>query len=461
MPPRHASPGTPRQGRRMARRARNPAAGTADPARPLLLEGALVVTMDQAGTAGHLSVAVHDGRIAALGDAASLRHAYPDAERFDGSARIVIPGLVNAHLHPELHVLKGAVEELDLHDWADAEHFEQALVLLSTPEYAWIQRAAIRAALADAALSGTTCVATYGVTRGSDEIAAEQLTTLGLRGYVTVRDVDFAPVEVPPGSPARIYRLHAEEALTRAELEAAARAHGRGERIVMHAAETEHRIRLVRERFGTTTVRLLERYGLLSPRTLLSHALYVDETEAALLAENGTPVISSPAAEMKLSDGIAPVADYLRRGITVALGTDSAACNNSGDLFLEMRQLGLSQKLRYGADAMPAEQILRAATRSGAQALGGTGEYGELVEGAAADLVLIDAANPRLQPLVHRDDYSNVAANLVYAATGQDVTDVMVGGRWIVRDRRLLTAEADELWNEVTRAADTLYGRIL
>lgn len=431
------------------------------PGAPLLLENALVLTMDDAGSARQRSVAVCNGRIASLDDATSLRRAYPEAERLDCSGRVLLPGLVNAHVHPELHALKGAVEELDLHDWADAKHFDEALVLLSTPEAAWIQRAAIRAALADAALSGTTCVATYGVTRGSDEVAAEELVALGLRGYVTVRDVEFAPVNVPPDAPPCIYRLHAEEALTHAELEAAARAHARGERIVMHAAETERRIRLVQKRFGTTTVRLLERYGLLSPRTLLSHALYVDDAEATLLAERGTPVVSSPVAEMKLSDGIAPIADYIERGITVALGTDSAVCNNSGDLFLEMRSLGLSQKLRYGADAMPAEQILRAATRGGAAALGDAGEYGALVEGAAADLILVDAANPRLQPLVHRDDYSNVAANLVYAATGQDVTDVMVSGRWIVRDRRLLTAEADALWDELERAANTLYDRIL
>src|SRR5690606_7201909 len=110
---------------------------------------------------------------------------------------------------------------------------------------------------------------------------------------------------------------------------------------------------LVRERFGTTTVRLLEEYGLLSPRMLLSHAIHVDEEERALLRERGVAIVSSPTAEMKLSDGIAPIVDYVDRGLAVALGTDCAVCNNGNDLFLEMRQLGLVQKLRYGADALP------------------------------------------------------------------------------------------------------------
>lgn len=431
----------------------------ATPESPLLLEGGLVVTMDDDGTADHLSVVVEDGRIATVDRADMLRRHFPEARRVDVSGRVVLPGLVNAHLHPELQVLKGAVEELNLHDWEDAEHFDQALVLLSSAEGKWIQRAGIRAALADTLLCGATRVATYGVTVGADEVAAEEIRRLGLHGWVAVRDIEFRPVT--PGPVPRIYRLHAEEALVPEELEAAARAHERGEWIIMHAAETEHRIRLVRERFGTSTIRLLHRYGLLSPRLLLSHAIYVDDEERDLIARHGAAVISSPVAEMKLADGIAPIVDYVRRGIAVALGTDCAVCNNSNDLFLEMRQLGLVQKLRYGADAMPAEQILRMATRDGARVLGGEDEFGRLAAGYRADLVLVDVDNPRMQPLVHRDDYSNVAANLVYAATGQDVTDVMIGGRWVVRDRRLLTADAGAVWNDLSRAAAALYERIL
>jgi len=428
----------------------------------VLLEGALVLTLDDDDTSGWLAVAIQQGRIAAVGEPDRVRRRFPGFERVDCAGKLLIPGLVNAHLHPELHLLKGALEELDLHDWEDAEHFDRALYTLSSPEGKRFQHAAIRAALADCLLTGTTRVATYGVTVGSDETAAAALLELGLRGHVTVRDIHFEPLTPsPPDVVSRIYRLHAEEALTTAELEAAARAHDRGEWLVMHAAETEHRIGLVRERFGTTTIRLLDRYGLLSPRVLLSHAIYVDDEERALMARFDTPVVSSPVAETKLSDGIAPIVEYLRDGITVALGTDCAVCNNSNDLFLEMRQLGLVQKLRYGADAMPAEQILRMATLGGTRALTGTRTGGALEVGGAADLILIDTDNPRLQPLVHRDGFSNLAANLVYAATGQDVTDVMIGGRWVVRQRRLLTADQEFLWADLVRAANELYDRIL
>lgn len=433
---------------------------TGDDRTDLLLEDGYVLTLDDAGTAGFLSVAVRDGRIAATGDRRALRARFPRASRISCRHRIVMPGLVNAHLHPELHVLKGELEERTLHDWQAARRFNDAVDFLGTPAGAEVQMTATRAALAEAVLGGTTCVGTYGVSTGSEQCCEAALAELGLRGTLTLRDDGFAPAGPEPAwsRPVRaMYRLHAEERLDEAELEAARRAHARGERIVMHAAETAHRLELVRRRFGTTTIRLLERYGLLSPAMLLSHGVFVDAEEIELMAVRGVSVVVSPSAELKLADGIAPVEEMRRRGIPVALGTDAAVCNNGTDMFLEMRVLGLSQKLRYGAAAAPADQILRMATRHGATALGHAGEIGALADGMAADLVLVDALNPRLQPLNVEEPHSNVAANLVYAATAGDVTDVMVGGRWIVRRRRLLTLDARALWVELAHAARLMH----
>lgn len=434
-------------------------------ARPgVLLEGAYVLALDDAGTRGALSVAIEDGVIAGAGRPAHMRRRFGGLERVDCRGRILMPGLVNAHLHPDLHVLKGSLEGLDLHDWRDADEYNAGISLLGTAAGASIQRASIRASLAEAALSGTTCVATYGVTSGADAQCAAALGDIGLRGALTIRDVDFAPV---PGTgtawqqpvPA-MYRLHAEERLDDAELTAAAAAHARGERIVMHAAETTHRLELVRRAFNTTTIRLLHRYGLLSPRVLLSHAVFVDAEEIGLIAAAGAGVVVSPAAELKLADGIPPVQDMHRAGIDVALGTDAAVCNNSTDMFLEMRALGLSQKLRYGAAAMPPDRILHAATRAGAAVLDGTGAPGCIGEGLAADLVLVDVRNPRMQPLVLDRHHSNLEANLAFAATGADVTDVMVAGRWVVRRRRLVNLDAHTVWRDLRDASRQLRARL-
>lgn len=430
---------------------------------PALLEDAYVLTCDDAGTRGQLAVAVAEHHIAAVGPAATLRRRFPGATRVRCRGRVLLPGLVNAHLHPDLHMLKGELEELGLHDWVGARRFNAAVAFLDTPAGRPLQRAAIRASFAEAALGGTTCVGAYGVTDGAEALCAEAFADLGLRGHITIRDASFAPLTAAPRpaadgpSPCVMYRLHAEERLDEDELRAAAVAHGRGERLVMHAAETAHRVHLCRQHFGTSTVRLLHRRGLLSPKMLLSHAVHIDAEEIDLIARHGAPVVVSPAAELKLSDGVPPVVELLRHGVPVALGTDAAVCNNGTDMFLEMKLLGLAQKLRYGAASMPAEQILLMATRHGATALGEAEVYGALAEGMAADLILVDAQSLRMQPLVTDAARPNVAANLVYAATAADVTDVMVAGRWIVRRRRLLTASARAIARELDDAARRLH----
>jgi 5-methylthioadenosine/S-adenosylhomocysteine deaminase len=431
----------------------------------LLLEDALVVTLDDDGRIGRYSVLIEDGLVADVAAPAVAARRHRGALRHSCRGRVLMPGLVNAHLHPELHLLKGALEQLGLHDWGPHDSLNRALRVLNSETGRPLQRAGIRAALLDALLGGTTCVATYGVTRGSEVECAAALGELGMRGAITIRDDTFArpPAALPAHcadglpDPIHFFRLHAEETVDDAELRAAAAAHDAGARIVMHAAETSERLRLAHERLGDSTIRVLARYGLLSPRVLLSHAIHVDAGERALISAAGATVVASPAAEMKLADGIGPFVEYLKAGVPVALGTDAAVCNNGNDMFLECRALGLSQKAAYGAAAFAPEQVLHCATRHGARALGGTTLTGAIEPGSAADVILLDAATPRMQPLVWRGRHANVYANLVYAATGQDVTDVMIAGEWRVRRRRWQGGDTRSEWRGLSRAARLLH----
>ena len=420
----------------------------------LLLSGATVVPLDGAGTVpGALDILVRDGRIEALLPAGSAR---PDAQVVDCRGRVAIPGLVNTHLHPDLHLLRGQLEDLSLHEWPGCVPFQRALHALDDAAGEPLQRAAVRAALAECALAGQTTVVCYGVTRRVERIAAEELVSFGLRGWVTIRDMAFGAVE--PGPRPHMYRLHAEEALTAAELETAAAAHARGEWIVMHVAETTERVTIARERFGTTPIRLLARYGLLSPRVLLSHAVYVDDEELDLIAAADAPVLASPVAEAKLADGLAPVAAMHERGIRVGLGTDAAVCNNSSDLLLEARMLGLLQRLARGARTLPAETLLRFATAGGAAVLGSEARAG-LAAGAPADLCLLDATAPHVLPVLLGPGRSNLMAGLVFSASARDVTDVMVDGRWVVRERRLVAHDVERIGTDLVHAAEELIRR--
>lgn len=420
----------------------------------IVLEGGLVVSLDEHATPAVLDVVVRDGRIASIGEAGTMLP--PDAERVDCRGRIVMPGLVNAHLHPDLSLMRGLLEDLSLHEWPASDRLERSLAVLDRPEGEPLQRAAVRAALAECALAGVTRVACYGVTRRVERLAADAMAELGLSGWVTIRDAAFAPV-----ADARfphMYRLHAEEALTDEELSVAASAHERGEWIVMHVAETRERVSIALDRFGLTPIRLLARYGLLSPRVLLSHAVHVDDEELDLIAAAGAPVLASPVAEAKLADGLAPVADMHARGIRIALGTDAAVCNNGSDVLLEARFLGLLQRLSRGAATLPARTLLRFATVEGAAVLGAAEPRG-LVPGATADLVVFDAAAPHMRPLVHGAGVSNVFAGIVFSGSARDVTDVMAGGRWIVRGRGLVAADVGAIGQELGEAAEELIRR--
>ncbi|HEX6589670.1 MAG TPA: amidohydrolase family protein [Longimicrobiales bacterium] len=432
----------------------------------MLLAGGLVVPLDRAGTRpAAYDVLIRDGRVAALfpRDAgpgehpdAAARRAAPDAPVVDCSGRIILPGLVNAHLHPELHLVRGLVEGLSLHEWPACVPLQRALDALEDPATESIQRAAVRAALAECALAGASTIVCYGVSPRVDAIAAQELAALGLNGWTTIRDVAFAP-RARAARP-HMYRIHAEEALDEAELRAAAVAHERGEWLIMHVAETRERVAIARRTFGTTPIRLLGRYGLLSPRVLLSHAVYVDDEEIDLIAEAGAAVLASPVAESKLADGLAPVAAMHRAGVRVALGTDAAVCNNSCDLLLEARMLGLLQRLDNGAATLPAERLLRFATVEGAAVLDSPAAAG-IAPGAPADLVLLDATAPHMLPLVHRPELSNLFANIVFSGTGRDVTDLMVEGRWVVRERRLVAGDVARIGADLASAAEELIQR--
>jgi len=418
-----------------------------------LLLGGLVVPCDGSDPARR-DVLLDGDRIAALEPAGSERLDGTDAERIHATDRIVLPGLVDAHVHPELILLRGLMEGMSLHDWDDFHLLHDARDWLASDEGLETMRVATRAALAESLLAGVTTVGTYGLTQGMDAVAAECMHELGLRGWTTVRDASFTPLPDALPRP-HMYRLHAEEALTDAELRAAAGAHQRGEWLVMHVAETETRVRLTRERFGTSPIRLLARYGLLSPRVLLSHAVHLEDEEVRMIADAGAPVVASPSAEMKLGDGIAPVRALLEAGATVALGTDAAVCNNGADLLLEARHLGLLQGLRGAAGRLSPQSLLDAATHGGAVALARPGDApaGRLAVGAAADLTLLDARAPALQPLLESPRHGNVVANVVYSATGRDCTDVMVAGEWRVRERKLLGHDHDALVRDLTVCA--------
>jgi 5-methylthioadenosine/S-adenosylhomocysteine deaminase len=428
-----------------------------------LIEGGIVVTMADArgGVRPGASVAVEHDRIAAVGCREELRRRFPAAQLLDAGGSVVLPGLVNAHSHTDLQVLKGLAEGLDLHGWDADPQLLELLAELDRRDSVGLIEAALRAGYAQMARGGTTFVGEFSCADPAFPVAFEVLKEMGLSGALVTDKASPAGLGTPPDGFRFLAHLPEEEALTEEDLRTAeAEAASGNAWLTMHAAETRKRLELVQARFGLSTIRLLARHHLLSRRTILSHAVHVDAEEIRLIAESGAGVVASPAAEMKLADGISPLVAMAEAGIPLGLGTDCALCNNGVDLFAEMRTAGLLQKLASGPAAMGPAELLRMATLGGATLFGMEHELGSLEEGKRADLCLVDATGLAMRPLLAVGPRTNVLANLVFSATAADVTHTMARGRWVVADRRLVNQDEAQLAARLQYAAEHLFARV-
>jgi 5-methylthioadenosine/S-adenosylhomocysteine deaminase len=209
---------------------------------------------------------------------------------------------------------------------------------------------------------------------------------------------------------------------------------------VIHLGETQSEVEEVLKKYGRRPVMQMEQMGLLSSDLIACHCVWLTEGEMDLLARRGVRVVHNPESNMKLAAGVAPIPDLLRRGVRVGLGTDGCASNNNLDMFQEMDMAAKVHKVhRLDPTVMPAETVLEMATLGGARVLGMEGEIGSLEVGKRADVIILDLEKPHLQPVY------NVVSQLVYAAIGADVRDVIIDGKPVMRNRRLLTLNEEEI----------------
>ena len=419
----------------------------------LILQDCFVVTLTDRGILPRASVVIEDGLITAIETSAPRR---TGPEVVDCSHKLALPSLYNSHLHSEFLLMKGLLEERRLAQWESAPFYEPWWDHLEKTPRLDLLEIASRASYLEQALMGVGFVGEFNCADDSAELSARILEEVGLRGTATLKEG-----EKPPrgGKILPVGFVHHEGKITLEELKEiaalmVARPH---QHFTLHAAENLERVQHMMTHFGARTVCILQQRGLLTPRLLLSHAVHLDEEERNLLARSGAAVVASPTSEMKLADGIAPLVDYMDRGIPVLLGTDCATCNNGADLFLELKTLGLLQKVHFGAHVAPAERLLATVTTTAAT-FWGDARRGRLEVGSPADICLLDRGSPALTPLLHTPTHSNVYANLVYAATGRDVTDLLVDGTWVVRNRQHTSLDLPRVMAELQRAAEELLG---
>jgi 5-methylthioadenosine/S-adenosylhomocysteine deaminase len=407
------------------------------------------------------ALAVLGGRIVAVDTQAAVARDFVARETLDAEGGLVIPGLVNAHTHAAMVLFRGIADDLKLMDWLQRYIFP-AEARNVTPEFV---REGTRLAALEMIRSGTT---TFVDMYYFEDEVAEVTREAGLRGVLGETVIDMpapdhkTPAEalasaegflgrfrddpriVPALAPHSAY-LCSPETLGRVrEVAGKFRAP-----ILIHLSETQAEQDTIRERYGKTPTEHLKELGLLRKGLLGAHGVWLTETDRATLKASGAGIAHCPESNMKLASGAAPVAAMLREGLPLGLGTDGAASNNDLDMFEEMLAAALLAKHVTGdPTAAPAHAVLEMATLGGARALGLEDQIGSLEPGKRADIVIVGLGEPRLHPL-----YDPVS-HLVYAAKGADVRDVVVEGKVIMRDRRVLTLDEGKILATADRVRD-------
>jgi 5-methylthioadenosine/S-adenosylhomocysteine deaminase len=430
----------------------------------LLVLGGTIVTMDQTRRIiDDGGIAVANGRIVAIGPRAEIERGYTSRQRVSAQGKVLTPGLINGHTHVPMVLFRGLADDLDLQEWltkyifpAEAKNVTEQFV-----------RVGARLGLAEMIRGGTT---TYCDMYYFEDAIADESAKAGVRGILGQTLIDFpvadnktydeglASVErfvarwkgheliIPAIAP------HAPYTVSEEHLKAARAFSDRtGAPIVIHIAETKREVDDMVKSKGASPVAYLDRIGFLNQRVIAAHMVWPQGTDIAILQKRGVGVVHNPQSNMKLAAGVAPVPRMLKDGVLLGLGTDGAASNNDLNMWEEMDTVAKLHKVFTGdPKVISAQQAFEFATIRGAQALHLEKEIGSLEVGKRADLLVINRDTLNQIPAY------NIYSDLVYATKAADVETVIINGRIVMRDRRLLTLDEAAVKSEARAFRDKI-----
>jgi 5-methylthioadenosine/S-adenosylhomocysteine deaminase len=437
-----------------AQRRGRAARGSGGNAVDIIVSGGTIVTMDGARRViEDGAVAVKGGRVVAVGPRAEVEAKHPAArERLDARGKVVIPGLINGHTHVPMTLFRGLADDLDLNEWltkyifpAEAKNVSEEFV-----------RVGARLGLAEMIRGGTT---TYCDMYYFEDAIADETAKAGVRGLLGETVIDFPVADNKTWAEAMAYTdkflakwkghalvtaavaPHAPYTVSEEHLkEVRALSDKHNSPIVTHVSETRKEVEDLTKAKGASPVDYLARIGFLNDRVVAAHVVHPSEGEISVLKRLGVGVVHNPQSNMKLASGVMPVPRMLADDLNLGLGTDGAASNNDLNMWEEIDTTAKLHKV-FAMDpkVVTAQQAFEMATIRGARALHMEREIGSIEEGKRADLVVVDLDDLNQTPIY------NVYSHLVYATKADDVRTVLVEGRVIMRDRRLLTLDEKDI----------------
>ncbi|MDH5735157.1 MAG: TRZ/ATZ family hydrolase [Gammaproteobacteria bacterium] len=409
----------------------------------------------------HHSIAIHDGRIIDILPTPQAKSQYQAHIENDYSKHALLPGLINSHTHASMNLFKGMADDLPLMDWLN-NHIWPA-------EQKWVSEEFIQngteLAIAEMLRSGTTC---FNDMYFFPDITARIARDAGIRACVGLIVIDFPTIwaqhadeYIEKGldlrdkyrSSSLIHTPFAPHAPFTVSDEALKKIRVLTDEmdlpVHIHVHETAYEVEEAVKNTGKRPLQRLNELGLVSPNLIAVHMTQLTDDEIELLAQSGSHVTHCPESNLKLASGFCPVQKLLNAGVNVALGTDSSASNNDLDMLGEMRTAALLAKgVTLDATAVSAEQALRMATINGARALGLDSQIGSLEKGKYADIIAIDFNTLESSPVYHP------ISHIVYSCNRNQITDVWVAGKHLLKDRALTTLDEQKIlrktaiWND-------------
>lgn len=430
----------------------------------LLVLGGTIVTMDQTRRViDDGGIAVSEGRIVAIGPRAEIERDFTSRQRVSAVGKVLTPGLINGHTHVPMVLFRGLADDLDLQEWL-TKYIFPAEAKNVTEDFV---RVGARLGLAEMIRGGTT---TYCDMYYFEDAIADETAKAGVRGVLGETVIDFPVADNKTNAEAMAYverfvarwkghdlivaaiAPHAPYTVSEEHLKAVRAFSDRtGAPIVTHIAETKREVDDLVKSKGASPVAYLDRIGFLNQRVIAAHMVWPQDTDIAILRRTGVGVVHNPQSNMKLAAGVAPVPRMLNDGVLLGLGTDGAASNNDLNMWEEMDTVAKLHKVFSGdPKVISAQQAFELATIRGAQALHLEKEIGSLEVGKRADLLIINRDTLNQIPVY------NIYSDLVYATKAADVETVIINGRLVMRDRRLLTLDEASVKTEARAFRDKI-----
>jgi 5-methylthioadenosine/S-adenosylhomocysteine deaminase len=420
----------------------------------LLITNGTIVTMDgERRIIEHGQIAVRGDTIYAIGDSLLFLKGVQARQTIDAKGALVLPGFINGHTHAAMTLLRGLHDDVTLDDWLRKYIFPAEAKNVTEDFVRW----GTRLAAAEQIRSGVT---TFADMYYFEDAVAEETKAAGMRGVLGETFIDFPAPDNKTNAAMLEYTerflkrwqgdplIHAAAAphsiytcSKKTLQDSAALARKYHAPILIHVAEMKKELDDSLKQNGLTPVQDLDKVGVLGPNVVAAHCIFVDEKDRKILAERQVGCVHNPSSNMMLASGVAPVIEERAAGIAVGLGTDGpAGSNNDLDLMEEMDLAAKLQKItKMDPRALGAKSVVEMATIEGAKALHMEKEIGSLEIGKKADIILISLDEPNAVPMY------DVYAQLAYALKGSDVETVVIAGRIVMRDHKLLTLNEPEI----------------